>query len=173
MTFIKEVIKKLKTHTAVNMVTAGEYIEKQPPSQAIELPESSWGAGGHYQVWYNNDTEWMWPIIHSAEKSLEQQTKLHKDESPQMERALKQAARELLLLESSDWPFLITTGQAKQYAVQRFNEHHQRFQELLEMISSSSVNETRVAEIEEIDNCFAEIDSGCLLFEDRETQVAK
>ena len=173
MTFIKEVIRKLKTHTAVDMVTAGEYVEKHPPTQAIELPESSWGAGGHFQVWYNNDTEWMWPIIHAAEKSLEQQTKLHKNESPQMERALKQAARELLLLESSDWPFLITTGQAKQYAVQRFNEHHQRFQELLEMISGNSVNETRVAEIEEIDNCFADIDSGCLLFEDRETQVAK
>ena len=44
---------------------------------------------------------------------------------------LNQAARELLLLESSDWPFLVTTGQAKEYASQRFNEHVDRFNALL------------------------------------------
>mgnify|MGYP006137796001 CR=1 FL=1 len=40
--------------------------------------------------------------------------------------------RELLLLQSSDWPFLVTTGQAKEYATQRFNEHVARFNELAE-----------------------------------------
>jgi 1,4-alpha-glucan branching enzyme len=133
------------------MCTAAEYIDEYPPSQAIELPESSWGAGGHYQVWFNNETEWMWTIIHAAERALEEQVKLHKDDTGPRERALKQAARELLLLQSSDWPFLITTGQAKQYAVQRFNEHHLRFQELIEMIRGNTVNQNRVAEIEEVE----------------------
>ena len=41
---------------------------------------------------------------------------------------LNQAARELLLVQSSDWPFLVTTGQAKDYAVKRFNEHVERFE---------------------------------------------
>lgn len=173
ITFIKEVIKKLKTYTAVTMETASEYLEKQPPTRAVELPESSWGAGGHYQVWYNNETEWMWPIIHNAEQSLEEQVREHQGEGGSTLRALKEAARELLLLQSSDWPFLITTGQAKQYAIQRFNEHHHRFQELSEMVKSNAVNEARVAEIEEVDNCFPDIDVNCLLFEDRETQKVK
>ena len=43
---------------------------------------------------------------------------------------LSQAARELLLLQSSDWPFLITTGQAAEYATQRFREHVERFDRL-------------------------------------------
>ncbi len=173
ITFIKEVIKKLRTYTAVTMRTASEYLEQQPPTRAIELPESSWGAGGHYQVWFNNETEWMWPIIHNAEEILEDQVRQHQGEVGATLRALKEAARELLLLESSDWPFLITTGQAKQYAIQRFNEHHHRFQELTEMIKSNAVNEARVAEIEEVDNCFPDIDVNCLLFEDRETQKVK
>jgi hypothetical protein len=41
------------------------------------------------------------------------------------------------------------------------------------MIKSNAVNEARVAEIEEVDNCFPDIDVNCLLFEDRETQKVK
>ena len=44
-----------------------------------------------------------------------------------LHRALNQMARENLLLQSSDWPFLITTWQAKDYATDRFNEHVDRF----------------------------------------------
>jgi 1,4-alpha-glucan branching enzyme len=74
-----------------------------------------------------------------------------------MKRALRQAARELLLLESSDWPFLVTTGQAKDYATDRFNEHHDRFQELASMIESEKLDEKRIAALEDIDNCFANV----------------
>ena len=59
--WIKEIVRKFKTYTAVTMETAGEYLQKCPPKQAIDLPESSWGSGGHWQVWLNADTEWMWP----------------------------------------------------------------------------------------------------------------
>ena len=171
--FIKDVIKKLRTYTLVTMCTAGEYVEENPPAQAIELPESSWGAGGHFQVWFNNDTEWLWTIIHSAERSMEELARTHRGATGLMGRVLKQAARELLLLQSSDWPFLMTTGQAKQYAVQRFNEHHQRFQELVEMVRGDTINKARVAEIEEVDNCFQDVDVDCLLYEDLESPAAK
>jgi len=33
-------------------------------------------------------------------------------------------------LQSSDWPFLVTTGQAKEYASQRFSDHVERFNTL-------------------------------------------
>jgi Uncharacterized conserved protein len=36
---------------------------------------------------------------------------------------LAQAARELLLAQSSDWQFIMTTGQVTDYAVKRFTEH--------------------------------------------------
>jgi 1,4-alpha-glucan branching enzyme len=71
---------------------------------------------------------------------------------------LQQAARELLLLEGSDWPFLVTTGQAKVYAIDRFNEHVARFDEFADAILSDSVSEELVAGIEAIDNLFPDID---------------
>ena len=43
-------------------------------------------------------------------------------------------ARENLLLQSSDWPFLITTWQAKDYATDRFREHVERFEKIANKI---------------------------------------
>ena len=73
-------------------------------------------------------------------------------------RALSQLARENLLLQSSDWPFLITTWQAKDYATDRFREHVERFEKIADMIESGNIDEAALKEIESIDNCFAEID---------------
>ncbi len=157
VSWIKEVIRKLRTYTAVTMQTASEYLESHPPKTAIELPESSWGSGGHWQVWLNNDTEWMWPIINKSEKTMQELAVQKKDNGGLSSRAFNQAARELLLLESSDWPFLVTTGQAKEYAIERFNDHHERFKVLIGMIKSDKIEESKLAEIEAIDNCFPEI----------------
>ena len=155
ITFIKQVIQKLKKYTAVTVRTASEYLEMAPPNHAIELPPSSWGSGGHWHVWKNEDTEWMWPVIHDAEKRM--QKLAGKGKGDLDSRAVKQAARELLLLQSSDWPFLVTTGQAKQYAVERFKEHQERFDKLAEMIESGQIDEGKLTEIENTDNCFQEI----------------
>jgi 1,4-alpha-glucan branching enzyme len=158
ITWIKDVIRKLRTYTAVTMQTASEYLKTDPPTRVIELPESSWGSGGHWQVWLNNDTEWMWPIINDAERTMQSLAARHTgNNGGLLGRAMKQASRELLLLESSDWPFLITTGQAKDYAVQRFNGHTTRFKELVDMINSGQIEEAKVSELESIDNCFPEV----------------
>ena len=65
---------------------------------------------------------------------------------------MNQLARENLLLQSSDWPFLITTWQAKDYATDRFNEHVDRFSLIADMIESGNIDEAKLSEIESIDN---------------------
>ena len=61
-------------------------------------------------------------------------------------------------MQSSDWPFLITTWQAKDYATDRFREHVERFEFIADMIESGNINDEELKKIESIDNCFAEID---------------
>jgi len=162
--WIKEIIRKFRTYTAVTLHTASEYLKAQPPKRAIELPESSWGSGGHWQVWLNNETEWMWPIIHESERTMEKiASEYEKADGGLIGRALKQAARELLLLESSDWPFLVTTGQAKQYAVERFKGHHERFRQLVAMVLSGQIDEGKLRDIEDVDNCFPDICHTCFM----------
>jgi 1,4-alpha-glucan branching enzyme len=159
VTWLKEVIRKLKQYTAVEMQTASEYLAANEPEKTINLPQSSWGSGGHYQVWLNNDTEWMWPIIHESEKRMQEiMAKVKADSGNKaLDKAATQLARELLLLESSDWPFLVTTGQAKDYATERFNGHHDRFNQIYSMIKENRIDESEVAAIADVDNCFGEL----------------
>ncbi len=160
--FIKQVIKKFANYLPeVERTTMGEYLEKYPPTEAIQIPESSWGQGGHFWVWQNHLTEWMWPIIHSCEKRIVEVVSRYErqpKEDPLLLRALNQLAKENLLLQSSDWPFLITTWQAKDYATDRFREHVERFEQIADMIDNGCIDEAQLKTIESIDNCFPEID---------------
>ena len=159
--FIKQVITKLnKYQKGIERLRASEYLEKHPPKEAIQIPESSWGQGGHFWVWQNHLTEWMWPIIHSCEKRISEIVSKYENipQDKLLHRALNQLARENLLLQSSDWPFLITTWQAKDYATDRFREHVDRFEQIADMIESNNIDEVKLSEIESIDNCFSEID---------------
>jgi len=159
--FIKQVVRKLHNFLPeIERYTAGEYLEKHPPVDTIQIPESSWGQGGHFYVWLNHLTEWMWPIINGCEKRINDIVAKYEKipEDKLLHRALNQLARENLLLQSSDWPFLITTWQAKDYATERFEEHVARFEKIADMIETGNINEAELIKIESIDNCFPVID---------------
>lgn len=170
--WIKNVIRKMAEDDAIRRVTVSELMQVQEPEISIDLPESTWGAGGHYKVWMNPQVEFMWPIIHRCEARMEELVKRFPEPKGDLQaRALNQAARELLLLEGSDWPFLVTTGQAKTYAVDRFTEHVDRFETLADALTANAVSEELVAEIEDIDNAFADIDYR--VFRDRQWSTSK
>jgi 1,4-alpha-glucan branching enzyme len=146
----------------VDLTTASAWVDEHGGDEVMILPESSWGMAGTHYTWLNADTEWMWGPIHEAEARMEALIEKHPAAEGDQLRVLNQAARELLLLESSDWPFLVTTGQAKEYATQRFNEHVDRFTSLAELAereSELSANEREnLAALETRDNPFPHID---------------
>ena len=120
----------------VTPVTLGEALEVVPPRATLSLPEGSWGEGGDHRVWLNRDTEWTWDRVYSAEVEWTQHLSAGIDGRPDLARVLAQATRELLLLEASDWQFLITTGAARDYAERRVAEHYAEFKRLSEMAST-------------------------------------
>ena len=73
-------------------------------------------------------------------------------------RALNQAARELLLAQSSDWPFIMKTGTVVEYAVKRVKTHLLRFTRLFEDIKADRIDEAWLSDIEYKDNLFPDID---------------
>ncbi|MBL7063626.1 MAG: DUF1957 domain-containing protein [Anaerolineae bacterium] len=77
-------------------------------------------------------------------------------ENGDVEVVLNQAARELLLLESSDWPFLVTTGQAREYAIQRFTGHVERFERLVASVEEGRPDRALAEEL--WDKVFPEVD---------------
>jgi len=159
--WLKEVLRRLDKHETVRLTTAGDYLEAYPPEEVITLPESSWGQGGGHWTWMNPDTEWMWPLIHNAELRMEQLVASHLEARAELRGVLNQSARELLLLESSDWPFLISTGQAREYASGRFQQHLARFNHLAAIADSGVITDTNrhfLASTADLDNPFPTVD---------------
>jgi 1,4-alpha-glucan branching enzyme len=117
----------------VRPMTLGEAITAVPPQGPLQLPEGSWGEGGDHRVWLNSNTEWTWDRVYSAEQEWVEQLKQGDGGDPELKRVLAQASRELLLLQASDWQFLITTGSARDYAERRVAEHYADFKRLSEM----------------------------------------
>jgi 1,4-alpha-glucan branching enzyme len=154
--WLKHMLRMFHQCEGLSMQTSSEYLAEFPPSKAIHLPESTWGNGGHFAVWNNENVEWMWPLIHSAEHRMADITRSYGDNTDHLkERVLNQIFRELLLLQSSDWPFLVTTFQAKDYAIERFMGHHKRFWALVKMLEFNQIDEAMLEEIEDIDCAFA------------------
>ena len=73
-------------------------------------------------------------------------------------RALNQAARELLLAQSSDWLFIITNNTMVDYAHRRIKDHIGRFTRLYNELNSNKIDRKFLKEIEEKDCVFPDID---------------
>ena len=156
--WLREVLRILSQSETVELTTASEYLEEHPPEDVLALPEGSWGLGGGHWTWDNHETHWMWKPIHEAERRMERLVALHPNAQGDLAAVLNQAARELLLMQSSDWPFLVTTGQAREYAIVRFNEHLERFNRLAELAEAGQADPALVAELYERDKLFPDID---------------
>jgi 1,4-alpha-glucan branching enzyme len=159
--WLGEVLARLARSEVVDLCTAGAYVNAYPPTESVTLPESSWGMGGKHFTWDNVDTHWMWPIVQAAEARMERLATDHRRAEGPLFEVLSQAARELLLLQSSDWQFLITTGVAVEYARERFREHAERFDRLADLAERGPHDERArrlAADLWERDKVFADVD---------------
>ncbi|UCC18549.1 MAG: glycoside hydrolase family 57 protein [Promethearchaeota archaeon] len=162
ITWLKKIFNFIHNHEDIDMITISDYISKfKNKFSVIRMQESSWGEGGHFQVWKNPDHGWIWPYINGSIKEYEKLLETNPNPNEWKKRILKQIARELLLMEGSDWPFLLYTKQAKEYANKRFHHHHQRFNKLIwaakDFGEKNRISINQLKEIESIDSCFQDI----------------
>jgi 1,4-alpha-glucan branching enzyme len=142
----------------VRAVAPGDFLDAGIPVQIQQPSASSWGENGYYKVWLNEENSWMYPYQHDAEKKMTDLANKYNEPNEIENRILNQLARELVLAQSSDWAFQIYQGTTVQYSSNRFKSHIHRFNLLANMLESSQINEPLLAEIENRDNIFAEID---------------
>ena len=132
--WITEVYHRLPG-SSVEPIDCASLLDRMEPAGPISLQEGSWGEGGDHRVWLNRDTEWTWERIYPAEDEFWTAVReTSGNRRPEVRRILAQAARELLLLQASDWQFLITTWAARDYAESRFTEHYANVTRLLQML---------------------------------------
>jgi 1,4-alpha-glucan branching enzyme len=155
--FLEKAFRRMAQPGAgVRPVTLREYLEENTFHQVLRPNPSSWGDKGYYEVWLNASNDWAWRHIHQASIRMGELARENRRPDPLRRRVLNQAAREVLLVQASDWPFLLTMGTAVEYA-----DHLERFRALEGMgegPGGEGVDEGRLAAIEAQDNIFPDID---------------
>ena len=157
--FLHHLFRKIHyDQSEIEPISPIDYLALFPANQDQTPSHSSWGAEGYNRVWINSQTEWIYMHQHAAERRMVELAERFPAADGLTRRALNQAARELLLAQSSDWAFIITTGTMVQYAIKRFKDHIHRFTRLYDMLLANEVDEAWLVEVEARDTIFQEID---------------
>lgn len=164
--FLRDVVLTLNADPSVRLMTAEEALYHAAPDKVARLPEGSWGENANHSVWINDRNRWMWEIEYRAEGTFLRL--LHSVPWQQEEKhrpLLQRLARELLLLQGSDWPFVVHTQGATDYGIQRFSLHATRFDRLAIMVEDvhagrelTPLQRLQLQEIDAHDVVFRDID---------------
>ena len=121
----------------VALITPGEYLRRHPTNQIATPGASSWGEEGYWRAWLNEKNEWIYPHLQVAQERMTDLAQKFPAATGLKARALRQAARELLLAQASDWPFILRAGTSPDYARRRVKDHLLRFIALHDQLTAT------------------------------------
>lgn len=156
--WIGEVLRQAAAQPHIQLVTPPMVLESEAPKQTIAPPFSSWGTKGYAEVWLDGSNDWVYRHIHRCIQRLQDLARRFPNESGRKERALNQAAREVLLAQASDWPMMIKLGTTGDYARRRVVGHIANFNRIYETISSNHIDTEWLTSLEKRDNIFPHLD---------------
>jgi 1,4-alpha-glucan branching enzyme len=139
-------------------ITPSEFLDRHPDCEVVQPGFSTWGAKGYADVWLNPSNDWIYGHLDVAAERMAELARRHDNPNPLARRALNQAARELLLAQSSDWAFILKTGTVVEYARKRIRDHVARFSHLYRGLCEGGIDEAALREFEARDNLFPELD---------------
>lgn len=157
--FLCNIFHEIEKNKILKAITPSEYLSIFPQNQVISPSPTSWGYRGYYEVWLNGENDWAYRHLHNMADMLQDLANKHFNETDKMKnRLLNQLTRELLLAQSSDWAFLMTTNTAREYSARRTKEHIVNFNRLLEGFLSDSIDVAVLEWMEHKNSIFKELD---------------
>jgi len=164
--WLARVLRWVEDDPEIDLTNTRIHLDQNPPNKVVSIIEGSWGQGSSHWVWLNEWTTWTWRLVYEVEDKTEKiMAKYGRTKDENLKKILKQLARESLLLQSSDWQFLITTWSARDYAENRVSLHYENFTRLYAMAerygSGDHVDEGEwhfLGTLEANDGIFPEID---------------
>lgn len=160
--FLEEVLRALdaRAHAGdIAPITLLGYLEQEPALVVAEPAGSSWGEGGFGQAWLGpslapSHATSMSPAhvlrhIRHAEASVQALVRHRRSADGLAGQALEQAIRELLLLEASDWGFMLRRGEMAEYAASRVRVHARRVDRLCRLAEREWFGDEEIAWIKE------------------------
>jgi 1,4-alpha-glucan branching enzyme len=142
----------------VKTINVPEYLDRFPRVQVSQPSFSSWGYKGYCEVWLEGSNDWIYRHLHEDADRMVDLARQFPNPDPLQRRGLNQAARELLLAQSSDWAFIMKTGTMVDYARERTRVHVLNFNHLYEQLRGGGIDDGWLSEIERRHNLFPDID---------------
>ena len=99
---------------------------RRPPTRRLSLPESSWGYAKGHANWVTEETRPLWALLRET-TGVARHALATGLGTPEQRAAI---ARDLALLQASDWPFMMTRGRSPGYALERMQGHAERVRQL-------------------------------------------
>ena len=155
--FLGHAFRALARQSTVRPSLAGAAAAGSLHAASVVLPSGTWGANGDSSMWLSDQTAWTWRRLWPLEQRFWEIAPVylsHELAHP----ALAQAARALLLAQSSDWQFIISTGAAADYAERRFAEHCVDLERLLHALEHHHDHGAALAaELHRVDDLFPDV----------------
>ncbi|MCY0874779.1 MAG: DUF1957 domain-containing protein [Firmicutes bacterium] len=148
--WLGQVLRLTGHDSDLHAISPGAYLDLYSDYQITALPMSSWGRDGYAGVWCNETNDWIYPALHTAEARM---TELASAVSatPETARAIRQAARELMLAQASDFAFIMDGKTTVDYAVRRTKRHIHQFTMLYEMVRKNAIDVSWLTRVEQAD----------------------
>jgi len=150
----------------VSMTTAERIPMQDIPLEMIVPEPSSWGEGGYSETWLNEMNDTLYRTITGTTAGVIALVKEYApDASPgsATERALDMAVREMLMLQSSDWSFLLSKGISETYVSKRTGVHEERIRQISGMLRDGKIQNAFLDSIVKESGRFARTDHRWLL----------
>ncbi|MDR2630960.1 MAG: DUF1957 domain-containing protein [Spirochaetaceae bacterium] len=157
--FIEALFREGARKEEIQFMNPAEYLYKQPPiSYSTVVPEfSSWGVNGYAEMWLDAANDWIYRhVIRSLERMIELAERFV-DDTGLKERALNQAAREILLAQASDWAKMLYKGESPEYARNQIEGALRNFTTIYESLGSNYISTEWLTNLERQHNIFPAI----------------
>jgi 1,4-alpha-glucan branching enzyme len=156
--WIEALFRTLSQQDRLGSIHPSQYIKEYGTVQKGQPVFSSWGNQGYSEVWLDGGTDWLYRHTHKAIERMIDLADRYPEEKGLKARALNQAAREVLLSQASDWPFIIHAGTTVSYAKRRVLEHLQNFTRIYDALCSGMVSTEWLTKLEKKNIVFPKID---------------
>ncbi|MDC7228548.1 MAG: DUF1957 domain-containing protein [Spirochaetales bacterium] len=156
--WLEHVIRKAALSDDLEMISPSQYIDEYTENEKVEPIFSSWGNKGYASVWLGGANDWIYRHVHKASERMQELVARFPDESGLKKRVLDQAAREVLLAQASDWPFIMKTCLNADYAKMRVKRHLHNFNKIYDNLCRNTVNTEWLTRIEKENKIFPDLD---------------
>ncbi|PKL24680.1 MAG: DUF1957 domain-containing protein [Spirochaetae bacterium HGW-Spirochaetae-3] len=155
--WIETLFRKAQGNDELRFITLSEY-RRAYPDNFESVPEyASWGDGGYGSVWLEKSNDWIYRHVFKMIERMVELAERFPNESGLRERVLNQAAREVMLAQASDWPFLLRAGKSGSFARKQIEDAATNFNRIYEMLCANTVGTEWLTKLEKRNNIFPDI----------------